>query len=178
MVRIGNLVGRSTLVMTKHDHGQEEAARTGTHPRSPEWPHVEKAHLEKQPHCACCLPGTNVHAGVQVHHKFPFHYCIALGRPDLELDDRNLITLCEDEEDKPGQNHHLLIGHLDSFASSNLDVEHDAMHVFHGMAAEQIKADPEWQKRVVARLKPLDEMSAGERTEFRKRMDETFPRQS
>jgi hypothetical protein len=35
-----------------------------------------------------------------VHHIFPFHYCIALGRPDLELDDRNLITLCEDEQGK------------------------------------------------------------------------------
>jgi len=45
----------------------------------------------------CCKPGTNTRAGLQVHHIFPFHYCIALGRPDLELDDRNLITLCEDD---------------------------------------------------------------------------------
>ena len=57
-----------------------------------------------------------------MHHIFPFHYCIALGRPDLELDDRNLITLCEDEAGKPGQNHHLLVGHLDDFESSNLAV--------------------------------------------------------
>src|ERR1700677_3043433 len=87
------------------DHGAAESARTGQSPRSPEWSKVEKAHLAKNPHCACCATGTNLSAGLQVHHKFPFHYCIALGRPDLELDDRNLITLCENEAGKPGENH-------------------------------------------------------------------------
>jgi hypothetical protein len=28
------------------------------------------------------------------------------GRPDLELDDRNLITLCENERDRPADDHH------------------------------------------------------------------------
>ncbi len=43
---------------------------------------------------------------------FPFHYCIALGRPDLELGQRNLITLCEDEAGHPADNHHYEAGVL------------------------------------------------------------------
>jgi len=65
---------------------------SGEPPRSPEWPRVERVHLRRQPRCMCCKPGTNPRAGLQVHRIFPFHYCIALGRPDLELDDRNPIT--------------------------------------------------------------------------------------
>ena len=40
--------------------------RTTGQPRSPEWPKVEKAHLAKNPHCACCAPGANLSAGQQV----------------------------------------------------------------------------------------------------------------
>src|SRR6202049_95726 len=114
---------------------------SGEPPRSPEWPRVERVHLQRQPHCICCKPGTNTRAGLQVHHIFPFHYAIALGRPDLELDDRNLITLCEDEAGKPGQNHHLLVGHLDDFESSNLAVVEDAARTFYGMDATAIESD-------------------------------------
>ena len=103
--------------------------------RSPAWPHAEKLHLQLQPTCVCCKPGMHPNAGVQVHHIFPFHYVIALGRPDLELDQRNLITLCENEEGKPGENHHLLVGHLDSFQSSNLSVVEHAEKTFFGNSA-------------------------------------------
>ncbi|MBS2033219.1 MAG: hypothetical protein JST54_35425, partial [Deltaproteobacteria bacterium] len=82
--------------------------------RSSRWPRIEKLHLSLQPKCACCGDKMDPHAGMQVHHIFPFHYCIALGRPDLELDLRNLITLCENEPGQPGENHHLLVGHLDA----------------------------------------------------------------
>ena len=150
--------------------------RTTGQPRSPEWPKVEKAHLAKNPHCACCAPGANLSAGQQVHHKFPFHCCIALGRPDLELDDRNLITLCEDEEGKPGENHHLLVGHLDDFQSSNLDVVVDADKTFHGMAAAAIKDNAEWKAKVVRRLKPLDQMTEEDKAEFTALMNKTFPK--
>lgn len=146
-------------------------------PRSPEWSKVERAHLTKFPRCACCAPGTNLKAGLQVHHKFPFHYCVALGRPDLELDERNLITLCEDEAGKPGQNHHLLIGHVDSFQSSNLDVEEDATRTFHGMTADAIKADARWQAKVKRRLKPLQQMTSAEKDDFIRQMNTTFPKE-
>jgi hypothetical protein len=115
-------------------------------------------------------------AGRQVHHIFPFHYCIALGRPDLELDPRNLITLCEDEPRRPGQNHHLLVGHLDSFESSNLDVVLDAHLTFKGMSAEQIRASRTWQSAVANRLKPLEQMTDADKREFISQMNSRFPK--
>ncbi len=55
----------------KPDHGALEAARHGV-ARSSRWPRVEKAHLAAHPHCAACNPGTNLSAGLQAHHIFPF----------------------------------------------------------------------------------------------------------
>lgn len=156
------------------DHGAIEAARFGI-PRSPKWPAVEKAHLASQPHCVCCRPGADAKAGLQVHHIFPFHYCIALGRPDLELDPRNLITLCEDEADKPGENHHLLVGHLDDFQSSNLSVVQDAQGTFHGMSATAIRADVKWEAKVKTRLAPLDKMTPADKQAFKDAMNKRFP---
>jgi len=121
--------------------------------RSSAWRRVERAHLAKHPRCACCRPGTNVNAGIQVHHGFPFHYCIALGRPDLELDDRNLISLCETEKDRPSENHHLLVGHLDDFKSSNLDVVKDASVTFFGSSGAEIRGSEAWKTKVLARLR-------------------------
>lgn len=159
------------------DHGAIEAARFGI-PRSPKWPGVEKAHLAIQPRCVCCEPGADTKAALQVHHIFPFHYCIALGRPDLELDQRNLITLCEDEDGKPGENHHLLVGHLDDFASSNLNVVDDAKATFHGMSATAIRADVKWQAKVKTRLLPLDKMTPADKQAFKDAMNKRFPLQT
>lgn len=155
-------------------HGTDEAARHGI-ARSSEWPRVEKEHLARQPHCEACAPGSNIGAAVQVHHQFPFHYCIALGRPDLELDDRNLITLCETEAGKPGENHHLLIGHLDDFKSADLSVLLDATQTFHGMAGEAIKADHRWLAEKAAKLKPLDQMTDEDKANFTAAMNARFP---
>jgi hypothetical protein len=55
------------------------------HTRSPHWPAVRRAHLEKHPTCSAC-GGKRL---LQVHHMRPFHL-----EPALELDPRNLITLC------------------------------------------------------------------------------------
>jgi hypothetical protein len=123
----------------------------------------------------CCKPGTNPRAGLQVHHIFPFHYCIALGRPDLELDDRNLITLCEDEAGKPGQNHHLLVGHLDDFESSNLAVVRMRRGAFYGMDAEAIKSDMTWLRKKVSRL-PVGAGSEGG-VSIREEPTSRFPRE-
>ena len=147
----------------------------GEPPRSPEWPRVEREHLQRQPRCVCCKPGANAGAGLQVHHIFPFHYCIALGRPDLELDDRNLITLCEDEAGRPGQNHHLLVGHLDDFESSNLAVVEDAARTFHGMGASAIKNDMTWLRKKASRLRPLEQMTVAEKEAFRAAMNRRLP---
>jgi hypothetical protein len=117
-----------------------------------------------------------VGAGVQVHHVIPFHWCVLLGRPDLELDPRNLITLCEAEAGRPGEDHHLLVGHVDSFRSANLDVEVDAGVTFHGMTGVAIRADARWRAKVAGRMAPLDRMAGEERDALRGVMEVRFPR--
>ncbi len=160
---------------THQDYGAAEAARFGIQ-RSAEWPAVAKEHLKDHPQCAACKPGTNSQAKVQVHHIFPFHYCVTLGRPDLELDQRNLITLCEAEAGQPADNHHLLIGHLDDFTSSNLDVVADAKTTFHGKRAADIKNDPHWKQKEAARLKPLEKMTKQDKADFLAKMNARFPK--
>ena len=142
-------------------------------PRSPQWPSVEKAKLAATPFCACCGPAKH-DKGLQVHHVFPFHYAVALGRPDLELDPRNLIVLCETEHDDPEVNHHLLLGHLGNFKSDNIHVAEDVV-TFSGMDAAAIQADPRWLARKASRLKLLDDMTDQDKTDFRALMDARFP---
>ena len=164
------------LRSSKHkDHGAMIAALFGIS-RSPEWPKTQKAHLKKEPHCVACRQRVNQLYGLQVHHIFPFHYCISLGRPDLELDQRNLITLCETEAGHKADNHHLLIGHLDDFESSNLSVSIDARKTFFGMTEAQIKSNPQWRMKKVKRLKPLDKMTAKDKGTFKALMNKIFPK--
>lgn len=82
-------------------------------PRSGKWPAVRKRHLELEPACAAC--GTK--KLLNVHHVRPFHLF-----PELELEDTNLITLCE----SPSHNCHLIHGHLLSWRSYNLEVRQHA----------------------------------------------------
>ena len=110
-----------------------------------------------------------------MHHIFPFHYCVALGRPDLELDERNLVTLCETEACGTGQNHHLLIGHLDDFEAANPQSRPDATRKYFEKLAAAIRADPAWAAEVKGRLPLLHQMSAQERAAMRREMDERMP---
>ena len=144
--------------------------------RSPEWERVKNGHLQKEPRCVCC--GSHWRAGtpVQVHHIFPFHYCVALGRPDLELDQRNLITLCETEAGGTGQNHHLLVGHLDDFEAANPRSRHDAAEKYLEKLAAVIRADPAWAAEVKERLPLLRQMSAQAKAALRREMDERMPK--
>jgi len=70
---------------------REQVVKRAT--RSNGWAKVRAEHLEKNPACACC--GKTVKYlktfRMQVHHKMPFHIV-----PELELDSKNLITLCGD----------------------------------------------------------------------------------
>ncbi len=56
--------------------------------------------------CVCC--GSKKH--IQVHHKLPRHI-----RPDLAVDQTNLIALCKDC--------HFHIGHLNSYFTYNATVD-------------------------------------------------------
>jgi hypothetical protein len=77
--------------------------------RSDRWPTVRKHHLQKEPTCQWC--GGKDH--LEVHHEMPFHL-----DPTKELDDANLITLCE----KPGENCHLIHGHNGNWKTYAPDV--------------------------------------------------------
>jgi len=83
--------------------------------RSSHWPSVRKLFLADEPECAACGGAKKL----EVHHKKPFHL-----QPDLELDPKNLITLCE--AGTGGINCHLAIGHLGDFKKFNPNVEDDA----------------------------------------------------
>ena len=74
-------------------------------PRSSGWPKVEKAHLAEQPACVACGSRKDLNA----HHILPFHV-----RPDLELADKNLVTLCRFD--------HFVFGHFHDWKSWNPDV--------------------------------------------------------
>ena len=98
-------------------HWARDAVRLGSiaHKlRSPQWAHVEKAFLELNGFCAAC--GGKEH--LQVHHIKPFHLF-----PELELDPKNLITLCEV---KAIGNHHLNFGHRGNWKWFNITVANDA----------------------------------------------------
>lgn len=101
---------------------------------------------------------------------------MALGRPDLELDERNLITLCETEAGSAAENHHLLIGHLDDFESSNLSVVEDASSTFKGWMAAKIRADSIWLQKKSARLPHLPMMSADDKAAFAWAMNTRYPK--
>jgi len=64
--------------------------------RSSKWAAVRKQHLKENPHCAAC---NKKKTGMQVHHIKPFRLS-----PELELNPRNLITLC--------RAHHCSVGHI------------------------------------------------------------------
>lgn len=159
--------------MSRLDRGMMEAMRCGSPPRSSHWHIVEREFLAANPTCLACGGGP-----VQAHHRAPYHYLVdpEINRPDLELDARNLVALCEDEEGRPAQDHHLLIGHLGDFREGNLRVREDATGPYHGMTADAIRADAAWVSEAHdGRLKPLDEMTAEEKHAFRDRLNAEMP---
>jgi hypothetical protein len=143
-------------------------------PRSPHWPAVERAFKAAHPVCECCGKGLPDGISIQVHHCIPFDYCVQLGRPDLELDPRNLVALCETTKGHPADNHHLLLGHANNFRAANLDVREDCAK-FKGMSVAEIKASARWEEILKERLMPLEEMGPEERVALRAHMDRELP---
>lgn len=83
-------------------------------PRSDRWRTVRKYHLIKEGWCRSCGGIKDL----EVHHVNPFHI-----DPDKELDDSNLITLCE----TIGTHCHLKVGHLGNWKKFNPDVRAQAI---------------------------------------------------
>lgn len=156
------------------DHGAHVAETQGLK-RSAHWETVKNKFLEKNAVCAACGPARSPKKALQVHHRQPFHYCVLAGRPDLELDFRNLITLCETEAGEGADNHHVLLGHLSEFHSYNPDVWDHATGRYHGRSRAEIEADLAYQEALQRRPKKWAEMSEEERQEFRVHLDAIFP---
>src|SRR5437879_5670628 len=104
----------SMMSAKKVDFGAALAAEHGLK-RSARWPAKEAAFKKANPTCACCGKTYPAGRGIQVHHRRPFHDCILAGRADLELDDRNLISLCETEAGTETNDCHIACGHLGDF---------------------------------------------------------------
>ena len=83
--------------------------------RSGKWPALRERWLKVQPKCQCCGRNTSI----QVHHIKPVHLY-----PELELDEKNLITLCEFR----GFPCHFVVGHIMNWMAWNPDVIKLAQH--------------------------------------------------
>jgi len=82
--------------------------------RSGRWAFARKTFLLTHPACEVCRRTTDLN----VHHKKPFHLF-----PALELDPRNLVTLCESK----GMNCHFVFGHLANWKSYNTNIDEDVI---------------------------------------------------
>ena len=156
------------------DNGNKAANEHGI-PRSSRWNKVRKEHLKIEPGCRACKQKkrglfAKIFKPVQVHHVWPFHICVLLGRTDLELDERNLITLCES-----GDKHHITIGHLGDFQSYNPNVREHAEVKFLGMTDAAIKRDSGWLKISSERPKDFRKMTDDEKKVIRDLLDQRFP---
>ena len=88
---------------------------TLTQKRSSKWGKIRKEFLKKNSKCNVCGEKKKL----EIHHIRPFNL-----HPELELEEHNLISLCESR--KGGIVCHLAIGHLGSYRSYNKDVRLDA----------------------------------------------------
>jgi len=77
--------------------------------RSSRWGYVRQGYIALYPTCAVC--GTK--KDIEIHHQRPYHL-----HPELELDSKNLISLCRRD--------HLLFGHLGNFKSFDAEIKVNA----------------------------------------------------
>ena len=84
--------------------------------RSSHWPTLEKRFIAEHSKCAACGSTEKLN----VHHIKPFHLF-----PELELDEKNLITLCMEHQC------HILLGHGGNFKAYNPHCVEDVEKVSH-----------------------------------------------
>ena len=142
--------------------------------RSKEWNSVRNKHLkiQEQSYCAVCL-GTEM---PQVHHIIPFHLCHLVYRGDLELDERNLMTLCE----VPENNHHLLLGHLSDWEIYNPAGRAGIIAAFKGktvtdLTAAQIELAEIWQQWMANKPLRWGDMQDKDKSDLRAFLDANLP---
>lgn len=163
--------------MNLFDHGADEAARHGVGGRSEHWRAALQIHYS---HEAACLVtgGEDQREG---HHEIPYHLCVLLGRPELELwvgyEDGgvwrpgNVVTL----SNAPEFRIHEYYGHAGDWRSGNLDARADAAARRFGGTAAEIAANPAYMRMAATRLAPWDKMAPQAKVDLRALMDRRFP---
>lgn len=137
--------------------------------RSSHWNSVAHDFKQAHPYCFACGPDAAYPLNfIQVHHEIPFHFCILLDRPDLELDPRNLLTLCQGDR-LDILDHHLSIGHEGDFRRYNPNVRRDCKR---SILSKLFR--PFFRKK----SKPWGEMTDGDKVALRRVMDRRFPKLS
>jgi hypothetical protein len=154
------------MAIDKHQAADDLIKQKFKLERSPAWPATEEAFKKLHPKCAAC-GGT---APLNVHHKFPFHYVVLCNRPDLELDPRNLMTLCTDTS----KEHHVLLGHLDDYESYNPDVM-AFVATYANKTSQQIRADAAFRTAHGKKPEHLDLMTQQQKGAFTKMLDQKLP---
>lgn len=92
--------------------------------RSSKWAKVRREHLDKNPFCIVCGSTDDL----EVHHIEPFHE-----RPELELVEDNLCTLCESSS----HNCHFIFGHLMNWKRKNKRVREVSAIMFDELQIEK-----------------------------------------
>jgi len=139
--------------------------------RCTDWQTFESEYLSKHPVCQCCKSIV----GLKIHHIIPLQYCLSLERPDLELDERNLITLCSYSKGKLCYDHHLLLGHLNDYNSFNINVIKDAKFHYKGFTNEQIKSNRLWKNSIKKPFIMREKMTEQDKEKLIKLMNRMFP---
>ena len=135
---------------------------------------VEKAYKIKHPDCIYCGAGSGQKVGIQIHHIHPFHQVVGVGRNDLELDPRNLTSLCETEKNKPAPDHHIACGHLGSFQRNNEKVLEDVI-LYSGKDQHLIEGMVEWKTEESSAPKPFSAWTEQEKKDYRAKLDKELP---
>jgi len=163
----------SEPVIERVDLGEAVGIEHGAH-RSAHWATVRRQFLGDHPDCIYCTPEDKGKFTVEVHHIHAFHCCIGVGRPDLELDERNLVGLCETTHGKPAKDHHVAQGHLGDYQYNN-DKVLSEIDQYLGMTKEEIEATETWKTASANRGKKFSDWTHDEKVAFRAMLDETLP---
>ena len=138
--------------------------------RSPRWEEARREFVRQHPQCEVCA--CTASGELNVHHIIPFDVAASGGRPDLELDPRNMITLCEGTQD-----HHLVVGHLGDSQSYNRHVRNDARRLdCTGQPSQKIRRAAWWIEAHEDRPKNLRGGNAADKAAAKALLDRMFPR--
>lgn len=135
--------------------------------RSPHWEALRKEVITERG-SKCEISGATT--DLEAHHIIPFHFCVILGRPELELEKKNLIILSRGPVDI-----HLLLGHFDNFGSYNINITDIKKWQDFIKSCKDIATDAAYLKLKASRPKLWDDMATRDRTNLRKLMDKMFP---